>query len=203
MVVYMSGMPRSLRKLIENLSKMPSIGTRTAERLALFILRSPREYSDSLISAIRDVKDTITFCKNCNSLSEGELCTICSDPRRDRSVLCVVEGPNDIIAIEKMGQFTGRYFCLMGALSPLDSIGPEELKIDKLVENIKKERIREVIVATDSDEEGEATALYLSRVLSGQGTRLMRIAFGLPVGSNIEYADQATLMKAFEGRRQV
>jgi len=193
--------PKSLRKLIENLAKMPTIGVRTAERLAFYILRSPREYADSLIHSIKEVKDTIVFCKRCNNLSEGELCHICSDSSRDRSSLCVVEGPNDIISIEKMGHFNGRYFCLMGALSPLDSIGPEELQIDKLIEHIKKEKIKEIIIATDSDEEGETTALYLSRVIKPLGIRLTRIAFGLPVGSNIEYADQATLMKSFEGRR--
>lgn len=196
-------MPRSLNRLIESLSKMPSIGTKTAERLAFYILRSPDEYAASLINAVTDVKATITFCRECNSLSEGELCEICSDPRRDRSILCIVENPNDIIAIEKMGQFGGRYFCLMGALSPLDSVGPEELKIDELISFIKKEKIIETIIATNSSEEGNTTALYLVRVLKPLGVKLTRIAFGIPVGSNIEYADQATLIKSFEGRRQV
>lgn len=196
-------MPRSLNRLIESLSKMPSIGTKTAERLAFFILRSPDEYAASLINAVTDVKATITFCRECNNLSEGELCAICSDPKRDRSILCIVENPNDIIAIEKMGQFGGRYFCLMGALSPLDSVGPEELKIDELISFIKKEKITEAIIATNSSEEGNTTALYLVRVLKPLGVKLTRIAFGIPVGSNIEYADQATLIKSFEGRRQV
>lgn len=196
-------MPRSLNRLIESLSKMPSIGTKTAERLAFYILRSPDEYAASLINAVTDVKATITFCRECNSLSEGELCEICSDPRRDRSILCIVENPNDIIAIEKMGQFGGRYFCLMGALSPLDSVGPEELKINELISFIKKEKIIETIIATNSSEEGNTTALYLVRVLKPLGVKLTRIAFGIPVGSNIEYADQATLIKSFEGRRQV
>lgn len=181
---------------------MPGIGLRTAERLAFYILRSPREYADTLIQAVTDVKNIIQFCTRCNNLSESDLCDICSNPSRDKSVLCVVEDPNDIIAIEKMGQFNGRYFCLMGALSPLDNIGPEELKIDRLVGFIEKEKIKEVIIATDSDEEGNTTALYLSRVINPLGVKLTRIAFGIPVGSNIEYADQATLIKAFEGRRQ-
>lgn len=196
-------MPKSLNRLIENLAKMPGIGLKTAERLAFYILRSPKEYSASLIQAITDVKSTIIFCTVCNSLSENKLCEICSDPKRDGSVICVVEDPNDIMAIEKMGQYNGRYFCLMGALSPLDNIGPEELKIDKFVDLIKRERVKEVIIATDSDQEGETTALYLSRLIKPLGVELTRIAFGLPMGSNIEYADQATLTKAFEGRRQI
>jgi len=196
------GMPKPLNRLIEGLAKMPGIGSKTAERLAFYILRSPKEYSDSLVQAITDVRETITFCKICNNLSEGDLCEICADAKRNRSIICVVEDPNDIMAIEKMGQFTGRYFCLMGALSPLDNIGPEELKIDSLIELIKREKIKEIIIATDSDQEGETTALYLSRVIKPLGLKLTRIAFGLPMGSNIEYADQATLIKAFEGRRQ-
>lgn len=198
----MTSIPKSLSQLIENLSKLPGVGLKTAERLAFYILRSPKEYADSLMRSIADVKKMITFCKKCNSLSEADLCGICSDPRRNKSTICVVENPNDIIAIEKMGQFQGRYFCLMGALSPLDNIGPEELKIERLLDLIKKEKIKEVIVATDSDEEGDTTALYLSRVIKPLGVKLTRIAFGIPVGSNIEYADRATLLKAFEGRRQ-
>lgn len=198
----MSAIPGPLHKLIEDLAKMPGIGPRTAERLAFYILRSPKEYAHSLIHDITEVKNTITFCKTCNSLSQGELCEICSDQNRDKSIICVVEDPNDIIAIEKMGQFNGRYFCLMGALSPLENIGPKDLKIDRLIELIKRQKIKEVIVATDSDQEGDTTALYLARVIKPLGVKLTRIAFGIPVGSNIEYADQATLIKAFEGRRQ-
>ena len=194
--------PKALTRLIEDLSKLPSIGKKTAERLAFYIMRSPDEYAERLTRDIKDVKDTITFCAQCNNLSEDRLCDICSDPRRERSLLCVVEDPSDIIAIEKMGQFHGRYFCLMGALSPLEGVGPEDLKIDKLLEIVKREKIKEVVLATDSDEEGNTTALYLSRLLKPLGVRITRIAFGLPVGSNIEYADQATLLRAFEGRRQ-
>ncbi len=194
--------PKSLSRLIENLSKLPGVGPKTAERLAFYILRSPKEYADSLMRTITDVKKTITFCKVCNNLSEGELCDICSDQKRDKSVMCIVENPSDIIAIEKMGQFNGRYFCLMGALSPLENIGPEELKIDKLIKLIRHEMVKEVIIATDSDQEGDTTALYLARVIKPLEVKLTRIGFGIPVGSNIEYADQATLMKAFEGRHQ-
>ena len=199
----MPAIPKPLVRLIENLAKLPSIGAKTAERLAFYILRSPKEYADSLIRAISDVKEKITFCKDCNNLSEGGLCEICNDLKRDKNILCIVENPNDIIAIEKMGQFSGRYFCLMGALSPLDDVGPEELKIDKLINFVKSQKIREAIIATDSDEEGNTTALYLARVLKPLGVKLTRIAFGIPVGSNIEYADQATLIKSFEGRRQL
>ncbi len=195
-------LPKSLSKLIDILAKMPSIGRKTAERLAFFVLRSPLEYSQALAAALLDMKNVISFCKDCNNFAEGELCDICSDPKRERSILCVVENPNDLIAIEKMGQFRGRYFCLMGALSPLDNIGPRELKIDKLINFIGREKIREVVIATNSNEEGSTTALYLARVIKPSGVMLTRIAFGLPVGGNIEYADQPTLMKAFEGKRQ-
>lgn len=198
----MTSMPKSLNRLIESLSKLPGVGTKTAERLAFYILRSPKEYAHSLIEAISNVKSAIGFCKVCRNLSENELCQICSDPKRDGSAICVVEGPNDIMAIEKMHQYHGRYFCLMGALSPLDNIGPDQLDIDRLVQLVKREKIKELIIATDSDEEGEATALYISRVMKPIGVKLTRLAFGIPVGSNIEYADQATLMKAFEGRHQ-
>ncbi|MEE8360309.1 MAG: recombination mediator RecR [Candidatus Omnitrophota bacterium] len=197
----MSAIPKSLTRLIENLSRLPGIGAKTAQRLAFFILRSQREYAEALVNSIKEVKDAVVFCEDCNNLSEGTLCEICGDPTRNKGVLCIVENPNDVVAVEKMGQFEGRYFCLMGALSPLDSVGPEELKIDKLIKFIEREKIKEAIIATDSDEEGNTTALYLARVLKPLGVRLTRIAFGLPVGSNIEYADQATLIKAFEGRR--
>lgn len=198
----MSSMPKSLDRLIRGLARMPGIGAKTAERLAFYILRADKEEVASLAQAITDVKGSIRFCSICNSLSEEETCSICQDLKRDRSVICVVENPGDIIAVEKMNQFNGRYFCLMGSLSPLDSIGPEELKIGKLVSLIKAEGIKELIIATDSDHEGNTTALYLSRVIKPLGIKLTRIAFGLPVGSNVEYADQATLIKAFEGRRQ-
>ncbi len=193
--------PGSLSRLIENLSKMPGIGSKTAQRLAFHIMRSPKSYAHSLVQSITDVKNTITFCQDCNNLSEDRLCAICSDERRDKGVICIVEDPNDIIAIEKTGQFNGRYFCLMGALSPLDNIGPADLKIDRLIDIMKAKKVKEAIIATDSDQEGETTALYLSRALAPLKVKLTRIAFGLPVGSNIEYADQATLIKSFEGRR--
>ena len=194
--------PKSLTRLIEGFSKMPGIGLKSAERLAFYVLRAPREYADLLMRSITDVKNNIKSCKVCSNLSDDDLCQICSDQKRDRDVICVVENPNDIIAIEKTGGYNGRYFCLMGALSPLDGIGPKDLKIDKFLELIKKEKIKEVILATDSDQEGETTALYLARAIKPSGIKIMRIAFGIPVGSNIEYADQATLAKAFEGRRQ-
>jgi len=193
--------PGSLSRLIENLSKMPGIGSKTAQRLAFHIMRSPKSYAHSLVQSITDVKNTITFCQDCNNLSEDRLCAICSDERRDKGVICIVEDPNDIIAIEKTGQFNGRYFCLMGALSPLDNIGPADLKIGRLIDIMKAKKVKEAIIATDSDQEGETTALYLSRALAPLKVKLTRIAFGLPVGSNIEYADQATLIKSFEGRR--
>ena len=194
--------PKSLSRLMELLSKLPGIGPKSAERIAFYILRSQGDYAGSLTSAISEAKSTIKPCRTCRNISERDICEICSSPDRDGSLLCVVEHPNDIIAIEKMGRFSGRYFCLMGALSPLDGIGPDDLKVNDLINLIKEKKIREIIIATDSDQEGDTTALYLSRVIKTLGVRLTRIAFGIPVGSNIEYADQATLVKAFEGRRQ-
>lgn len=197
----MTALPRSMQILIERFSKMPGIGPKSAERLAFYVLRSPNEYTQSLLKALVEVKKSIRFCKMCNNLSENENCQICQDTTRDVYSLCVVEEPNDIIAIEKTRQFRGRYFCLLGALSPLDGIGPDDLKIGSLVNRIKKENIKEVIVATDSDDEGDTTALYLARVIKPLGVKITRIGYGIPVGSDLEYMDQATLIKSLEGRR--
>lgn len=197
----MTALPKSMQFLIDEFSKMPGIGPKSAERLAFYVLRLSAADMQVLLKAISDVKKTIRFCKLCNNLSEEELCQVCKDPARDKSVLCVVEEPNDIIAIEKTRQFGGRYFCLLGALSPLDGIGPDELKIDALIDRIKKENIKEVIIATDSDDEGDTTALYLNRVIKPLGAKATRIGYGIPVGTDLEYMDQATLIKALEGRR--
>jgi len=197
----MAALPRPMQDLIRQFSKMPGVGPKSAERLAFYVLRSPNEDMAQLLKAVTEVKRSIQFCKICNNLSENEHCQICQDPARDKHALCVVEEPNDIIAIEKTRQFHGRYFCLLGALSPLDGIGPEELKIKDLINRIKKENIREVIVATDSDDEGDTTALYLARVIKPLGAKITRIGHGIPVGSDLEYMDQATLIKALEGRR--
>jgi len=197
------GLPDSMKSLITEFSKMPGIGPKSAQRFAFFILTKPADEAKKLSEAIMKLKDSVKFCEACNNLSDTELCEICSNESRDKGILCVVEKPGDIISIEKMGRFPGVYHVLLGALSPLDGVGPGDLKINELVRRIKKEKIREVVIATDSDTEGEVTALYLVKILKPLGAKVYRIAHGVPVGSNLEYADQATLYKAFEGKRQV
>ncbi|MCQ9207101.1 MAG: recombination mediator RecR [Omnitrophica bacterium] len=199
----MKGLPNSMRALIVEFSKMPGIGPKSAQRFAFFILKRPIAEAKKLSEAIIKLKNTVQFCKMCNNLSDSELCDICKNETRERASLCVVEKPNDVISIEKMGQFKGLYHVLLGALSPLDGIGPEDLKIHDLIDRIKRGGIEEVTLALDSSTEGEATALYLIHTLKPLGVKLFRIAYGMPVGANLEYADQATLHKAFEGRNEV
>lgn len=199
----MTDFPVSMRLLIEEFSKMPGIGPKTAQRLAFYILRSSKNDAEALSGAIRKVKESVRFCRICNNLSDEDTCEICKSSLRNRSTLCVVEEPNDIVTIEKAGNFNGLYHVLLGSLSPLDGIGPSELKIKELLERVKKEKFKEIIIATDFNTEGEATALYLLRVLKGSGAKLTRVAYGIPVGGDLEYADQATIVKAFEGRREL
>ena len=199
----MKGLPDSMKALITEFSKMPGIGPKSAQRFAFFILTKPADEAKKLSEAIMKLKDSVKFCRVCNSSSDSELCEVCSNESRNKGILCVVEKPGDVISIEKMGEFRGVYHVLLGALSPLDGVGPGDLKINELVRRIKKEKIREVVIATDSDTEGEITSLYLIRLLKPLGAKVYRIAHGVPVGSNLEYADQATLYKAFEGKRQV
>lgn len=199
----MMDFPVSMRALIEELSKMPGIGPKSAQRLAFYILRSSKEDADKLSKAILKVKDSVRFCKVCNNLSDEEVCEICKSSSRNRALLCVVEEPNDIVTIEKAGNFNGLYHVLLGSLSPLDGIGPDDLKINELLERVKKEKFKEIILATDFNTEGEATALYLLKVLKLSGARLTRVAYGIPVGGDLQYADQATITKAFEGRREM
>ena len=192
-----------MKLLIEEFSKMPGIGPKSAQRLAFHILRASKGDADALSKAIGKVKDSVRFCVSCNNLSDEELCDICKSGTRDRKLLCIVEEPNDIIAIERAREYKGIYHVLLGSLSPLDGIGPSDLKIKELLERVGKEKFKEIIIATDFNTEGEATALYLMKQLKGSGARLTRVAYGIPVGSDIEYADQATISKAFEGRREV
>jgi recombination protein RecR len=199
----MSGFPVSMKALIEEFSKMPGIGPKSAQRLAFYILRSAKNDAQALAGAIMKVKESVRFCRACNNLSDEETCEICKSPSRDRTLLCVVEEPNDIIAIERSGNFNGVYHVLLGSLSPLDGIGPSDLKIEELLGRVKKERFKEIVIATDFNTEGEATALYLQKVLKGSGARVTRVAYGIPVGGDLEYADQATITKAFEGRREI
>ena len=194
---------RSMQNLIREFSKMPGIGAKTAERLAFYILKLPQEHAERLSQSILKVKAAIRFCKICNNLSEGDFCPVCRDESRDRSVVCVVEEPNDVSAIEKAGKFNGTYHVLLGRLSPLDGIGPEALKIKGLIERVKEGKIKELIIATNSDTEGETTALYITKLFKPCKLRITRLAYGIPVGSDLKYADQATLMKAIEGRLEI
>lgn len=199
----MSGYTRTMEKLISEFTRLPGIGQKSAERIVMHILKTSRESAVALSEAIIKLKDSIGFCKICFNLSEGEVCHICGDPARDRTTVLVVESPKDILAIEKSGAYRGLYHVLLGAISPLDGVGPDEIKIKELMRRIKPDKIKEVILATDADTEGETTALYISQLIRSQGVKTTRIAYGLPVGSHLEYADQATLAKALEGRNQI
>jgi len=198
-----NGFPVSMKALVEELSKMPGIGPKSAQRLAFYILKSPKQDADALAKAIIKVKESVRFCGVCNNLSDEAQCGICKSTSRNKALLCVVEEPNDIVTIERAGNYDGVYHVLLGSLSPLDGIGPSDLKIAELLGRVRKEKFKEIIVATDFNTEGEATALYLLKVLKGCGSRLTRVAYGIPVGGDLQYADQATIAKAFEGRREL
>jgi recombination protein RecR len=199
----MSTYTQSIDKLIEKLIRFPGIGRRSAERIVSYILGASREEIKSISDAIMDVKENVRFCSLCNNLSEEELCRICQDSRRKKDVVCVVEKPADVTAIEKAGYFDGVYHVLLGSISPLEGKGPADLKIDGLLERIKKNNIKEIIIATDADMEGETTAVYLTKLIKPLGVSLSRIGLGLPVGSNLEYTDSTTLSKALESRRPI
>jgi recombination protein RecR len=191
----------TIHHLINELTKLPGIGRRTAERLAYFILKEKEGLGKSIADAILEVKRRVRFCEVCGNLTEKDRCGICEDPKRDRRLVCVVEEPKDIWALERMGTYRGLYHVLMGAISPLDGIGPEDLRIRELLKRIEKESVEEVIIATDPNVEGDATALYLSKLIKPLGVPVTRIASGLPVGGDLEYADSVTLSKALAGRR--
>ena len=192
-----------LARLINEFKRLPGIGQKSAQRLAFHVLRAPREDAEHLAQAVLDVKDKLGLCSVCNNISDSDLCQYCSDSNRDAKVVCVVEEPHNIIGIETTRQFTGRYHVLHGALSPLRGIGPESLKIKGLVQRIGEGEIQEVIVATNPTVEGEATAVYLARLLKPLGVKVTRIAMGIPVGSDLEFADEVTILKAMEGRREM
>ncbi|HEV2139680.1 MAG TPA: recombination mediator RecR [Candidatus Dormibacteraeota bacterium] len=197
----MPQLPEPLERLIQELSRLPGIGPKTAQRLAFHLLRVDRVRADALAAAIEDVKSRIGYCERCHNIAEGPLCAICASPRRDGSVLCVVESAFDVLAIERTSEFSGLYFVLHGVISPIDGIGPEQLHVPQLLDRVRDEGISEVIIATDADIEGEATALYLQRALAPLGARVTRPAHGLPVGGDLEYADELTLARALAGRR--
>jgi recombination protein RecR len=195
--------PEPLARLIEQFQRLPGIGAKGAQRLAFHVLRTPREDADRLCEAIRDVKERVTYCSACNTITDVDPCVYCTDTTRDPTLICVVEEPQNVSAIEKTREFRGIYHVLMGALSPLSGVGPDDLKIKGLLTRVGEGRVQEVVLATNPNVEGEATALYLARLLKPLGVRVTRIATGIPVGSDIEYADEVTMSKAMLGRRDV
>jgi recombination protein RecR len=198
----MSHTPRSLDRLAAELQRLPGIGSKSAARLAYYLLRSPSEEAERLSRTIAEARAAVRRCSTCNTLTEEDPCGVCADPERDASILCVVEDPGNVAAIEKTREFRGRYHVLWGALSPLRGIGPEEIDTAGLMRRITPET-REVILATNPNVEGEATALYIARRLKATGVRVTRIAFGLPVGGDIEYADEVTMARSLENRRDL
>ncbi len=195
-------LPDPLLRLVEELVRLPGIGPKGAQRLAFHLLKTPRELTDRLIDALRDVKERVTYCSICNAITDADPCAFCSSDSRDPHVICVVEEPQNVSAIEKTREFKGMYHVLMGALSPLQGVGPDDLKIKGLLGRIGN-GVNEVILATNPNVDGEATAIYLARLLKPLGVKVTRIAMGVPVGSDLEYADEVTMHKSMEGRREV
>ena len=192
-----------VQDLIDELGRLPGVGPKSAQRIAFHLLAADPVDVRRLVHVLTEVKDKVRFCKTCGNVAEQEECRICRDPRRDRAVICVVEEPKDVVAIEKTREFRGRYHVLGGAISPIDGIGPDDLRIRELMTRLADGAVTEVILATDPNLEGEATATYLTRLLRPMGLRVTRLASGLPVGGDLEYADEVTLGRAFEGRRSV
>jgi recombination protein RecR len=195
--------PASILNLIKQIARLPGIGEKTAERLALHILRSSTKEAQELAQSILEVKEKVRLCSQCFGLSDGELCKICSDPARDDAVICVVEQPADMVAVEKSGAFRGMYHILSGALSPMNGIGPDDIRINELLSKIKSRRVNEVILATSTNVEGESTAAYIAQRLEVYSVKVTRIASGVPIGGDLKYVDQVTLKKAMEARHDV
>ena len=195
--------PESLTRLIDQLQRLPGIGRKSAQRLAFHVLKSTREDGERLADAIRDVKALVTYCSTCNNVTDIDPCPLCTDDSRNTRVICVVEEPQNVLVIERARDYNGLYHVLMGALSPLQGIGPGDLRIKSLLARVDTGGVEEIILATNPNVEGEATAIYLARLLKPLGVRVTRIAMGVPVGSDLEYADDVTMHKAMEGRREV
>jgi recombination protein RecR len=193
----------AIQDLIDELGRLPGIGPKSAQRIAFHIIQSERVDTSRLVEVLRTVKERVKFCTECGNLSEEDLCRICRDPRRENTTICVVEESKDVIAIEKTREFRGKYHVLGGAISPIDGIGPENLRIRELLTRLASTEVQEIIIATDPNLEGEATATYLTRLIKPMGITISRLASGLPVGGDLEYADEVTLGRAFEGRRTV
>ena len=195
--------PDPLTRLIEQLQRLPGIGAKSAQRLAFHVLKTPREEVDRLAEAMREVKERITYCSTCGNITDVDPCFYCTSPSRDQKIICVVEEPENVTAVEKTRQFAGVYHILMGALSPLHGVGPDDLKIKELLTRVASGGVEEAILATNPNVEGEATAIYLARLLKPLGVKVTRIAMGVPVGSDLEYADEVTMQRAMEGRREL
>jgi len=193
----------TLTKLIEELQKMPGIGPKSAQRLAFYVLQSPPKNIDKLLLAIREAKDNLKYCSVCFNITDIDPCKICIDENRDKDILCVVADTKDLVAIERSGQYQGKYHVLGGLISPLDGISPETLRIKELLKRLQKENFKEILLAVSSTAEGEATNIYLSKLIKPLGVILSRLAYGLPVGADMDYADEATLSKAISGRREI
>lgn len=199
----MSAYAPPVQDLIDELGRLPGVGPKSAQRIAFWLLKAPAPDALRLADAIRVAKERVAFCQRCFNIAEGDLCGVCADARRDPTVVCVVEEPRDIVAVERTGEFRGRYHVLQGAISPIEGIGPDQLKVKELLARLEPEGVAEVILCTNPNIEGEATAMYLGRLLKPLGIRVTRIASGLPVGGDLEYADELTLGRALEGRREV
>ena len=195
--------PTALENLIDKFAMLPGIGKKSAQRLAFFVLGLPEGEAESFADAIIQARGTVHTCKVCQNLTDGEICSICSDPMRDKGLICVVTDPKDVVALERTREYKGLYHVLHGVISPLNGIGPDQLRIKELLQRVADEDIREVIMATNPDTEGEATAMYLSRLLKPFGVAVTRLAYGVPVGGHLEYADEVTLTRALEGRTQI
>ena len=192
-----------MQSLVDELGRLPGIGPKSAQRIAFYLLKAAPEDAKRLARAVVEAKERVSWCRRCFNFAEGELCVYCRDDRRDSSLLCVVEEPRDIVAVERTQEYRGRYHVLLGAISPIEGIGPDQLKVKELLARVNDEGVEEVILATNPNIEGEATAMYLARLLKPLGLRVTRIASGLPVGGDLEYADEVTLGRALEGRREV
>jgi len=191
-----------LERLVEQLESLPGIGHKSAGRLAFYLLRAPQEKAEAFVDAIKDAREKIRECTVCCNLADKELCPVCAAPARDRSVICVVEDARDVAAFERTREYTGLYHVLHGTISPMDGIGPEQLRVKQLLTRVANEDVEEVIMATNPTVEGEATAMYISRIVKPLGIKVTRLAYGIPVGGDLEYADEVTLTRAMEGRRE-
>src|SRR5712692_7515209 len=199
----MAGLTEPMARLIDEFKRLPGIGVKSAQRIAFHILRSPREETERLAQALLDVKDRVRLCAQCHNIADSELCPICSDSKRNQKVLCVVEEPRNILVIEKTRQFNGLYHVLHGSLSPLRGVGPDQLQVKSLLERMANGATEEIILATSPTAEGEATAVYLARLIKPLGVRVTRIGMGLPVGSDLDYVDEVTMQKSMEGRKEI